>query len=141
MSYSINPKLYYMTGKKKKQICFMPRKNVEDAKQVLYMLRYREALRGWKVVEINKMREGEAAAVMRDSLIFLSFGHPEGFGLPPAEAMAAGCITIGYDGNVREFFTGEHGCPIEMGQILDDARTGEEVIKRFSSELEGLRKI
>jgi len=32
----------------------------------------------------------EAAAVLRESQVFLSFGYPEGFGLPPAEAMACG---------------------------------------------------
>jgi glycosyltransferase involved in cell wall biosynthesis len=141
IKYSIDPKLYYITGRKKKQICFMPRKNVEDARQVLNILRYRKALDGWKVVAIEKKSQAEAAEILRDSLIFMSFGHPEGFGLPPAEAMAAGCITIGYHGNVREFFTAEHGFPIEMGQILHYARTVEEVIKRFSSDIGELRKI
>tara|TARA_B100000674_G_C37618455_1_gene813139 strand:+ start:192 stop:539 length:348 start_codon:yes stop_codon:yes gene_type:complete len=28
----------------------------------------------------------------------LAFGHPEGFGLPIAEAMAAGCWVVGYSG-------------------------------------------
>jgi hypothetical protein len=55
--------------------------------------------------------------------------------------MAAGCITIGYHGNVREFFSAEHGFPIEMGQILEYARTVEEVVKRFPSDIEGLRRI
>jgi hypothetical protein len=89
IKYSIDPKLYYIAGRKKKQICFMPRKNVEDARQVLNILRYRKALNGWKVVAIEKKRQAEAAEILRDSLVFLSFGHPEGFGLPPAEAMAA----------------------------------------------------
>ena len=35
---------------------------------------------------------------MGESLIFLSFGHPEGFGLPVAEAIASGCAVIGYSG-------------------------------------------
>src|SRR5258706_4504387 len=64
--YSIEPKRYYMTGKKKKQICFMPRKNLADAQQVLYLLRYRGVLRGWKVVAIDKVSEEEAAAIIRD---------------------------------------------------------------------------
>jgi glycosyltransferase involved in cell wall biosynthesis len=139
--YSIDPKLFYITGKKKKQICFMPRKNVDDARQVLNILRYRKVLEGWKVVAIDKVSQAEAAGVLRESLIFMSFGHPEGFGLPPAEAMGCGCITVGYHGNVREFFTAGHGFPIEMGDVLGYARTVEEVIRRFSSDIEGLRKI
>jgi len=140
--YSINPKLYYTSGKKKKQICFMPRKNVEDAKQVLYMLRYREALAGWSIRPIDGVTESEAAEILRDSLIFLSFGHPEGFGLPAAEAMACGCVVVGYHGNGgREFFTEETGFPIEAGDILGYARTVEDVIDRISRDIEGLRPI
>ena len=30
------------------------------------------------------------------SILFLSFGYPEGFGLPVAEAMSCGCAVIGY---------------------------------------------
>jgi len=141
IKYSIDPKLYYITGRKKKQLCFMPRKNLADARQVLNILRYRKALEGWKVVAIDKKSQAEAAAILRDSLIFLSFGHPEGFGLPPAEAMAAGCITVGYHGNVREFFTPERGFPIEMGNILGYARTVEEVIGRVERDIEPLRKM
>ena len=38
-------------------------------------------------------------------LIFLSFGHPEGFGLPITEAMASGYWVIGYHGGGgRELF-------------------------------------
>ena len=38
-------------------------------------------------------------------LIFLSFGHPEGFGLPVAEALASQCAVVGYDGiGGRELF-------------------------------------
>src|SRR3546814_3802603 len=31
--------------------------------------------------------EAESARILRESLLFLSFGYPEGFSLPPAEAM------------------------------------------------------
>ena len=42
---------------------------------------------------------------MMDSTIFLSFGHPEGFGLPVAEALASQCAVVGYDGiGGRELF-------------------------------------
>ena len=35
---------------------------------------------------------------MQSSTIFISFGHPEGFGLPLAEAASCGCYLIGYSG-------------------------------------------
>ena len=42
--------------------------------------------------------EKEHIAKMSESILFLSFGHPEGFGLPVAEAFACGCAVVGYDG-------------------------------------------
>jgi len=132
--YSINPKLYY-PQEKEKQICFMPRKNVGDAKQVLYMLRYRKKLAGWTIREIDKVSEAKAAEIIRESAIFMSFGHPEGFGLPPAEAMAAHAIVIGYHGNGgRDWFTAERGFPIEMGQILTYGQTMERVLEEYSRD-------
>ena len=49
--------------------------------------------------------EAAVADILRESQVFLSFGHPEGFGLPPAEALACGCLVIGYHGGGgREYF-------------------------------------
>jgi glycosyltransferase involved in cell wall biosynthesis len=132
--YSINPKLYH-PQEKKKQICFMPRKNVEDAKQVLYMLRYRKKLAGWTIREIKDMSEARAAEIIRESAIFLSFGAPEGFGLPVAEAQASATIVAGYHGNGgREMLTSDYGFPIEVGQILDYAQAMERVLEEYSRD-------
>lgn len=65
--------------------------------------------------------------------IFLSLSSAEGFGLPPAEAMACGCVTIGYHGRCGlEFFRPEFSYPIELGDIKKDyARTVERVIREI----------
>jgi glycosyltransferase involved in cell wall biosynthesis len=143
MRYSINPRLYFPPKEpKKKQICFMPRKNVEDAKQVLYMLRYRKKLAGWTIREIKDVSEVRAAEIIRESVIFMSFGHPEGFGLPPAEAMVAQTIVVGYHGNGgRDFLTREHGFPIEVGQILQYAQTVERVLEEYSRDAAPLNEM
>jgi len=119
--YSIDPKLYF-PQEKKRQICFMPRKNVEDAKQVLYILRYRKKLAGWTIRPIDSVSEARAAEIIRESVIFMSFGHPEGFGLPPAEAMAAEAIVIGYDGRGGAEYWPGHAIRIEMGDTLATPR-------------------
>ena len=130
--YSINPKLYF-PQEKKKQICFMPRKNKEDARQVLYLLRYRKQLAGWTIRPIEKVSETRAAEIMRESAIFMSFGHPEGFGLPPAEAMASQTIAIGYDGRGGAEFWQGHGIRIEMGDILGYAQAMEKLLEEYST--------
>ena len=53
-------------------------------------------------------------------MAFLSFGHPEGFGLPLAEAGACGCALIGYSGlGGREIIklakVHNVGCEVEYG--------------------------
>jgi glycosyltransferase involved in cell wall biosynthesis len=139
--YSINPKLYY-PQEKKKQICFMPRKNKEDARQVLYMLRYRKKLAGWTIRPIEGVSEARAAEIIRESAVLMSFGAPEGFGLPPAEGQASGCIVVGYHGNGgREFFTRERGFPIEVGDILGYAQTMEAVLEEYSRDPTRLKEM
>ena len=83
----------------------------------------------FEIVEIKNKTEQQVARILRDSLVFLSFGFPEGFSLPPAEAMACGCIVIGYHGmGGAEFFHPEFSYPIAHGDIISFARTVELVI-------------
>ena len=90
---------------KKHQICYMSRKNSLDSACVLNILREKKWLKDWKFIEIKNLHHAEVISVMRDSTIFLSFGHPEGFGLPVAEALASQCAVVGYDGiGGRELF-------------------------------------
>jgi hypothetical protein len=139
LRYSIDPELFHANTPKQQQIAFMPRKKSEDVLQVLNILKARRALAGFALVPIHEKTEAEAAGLLRTARIFLSFGHPEGFGLPPAEAMACGCITIGYHGGGgREFFLRDLSFPIEVGDILGYARTVEEVIRRCREDAEGL---
>ncbi|OIH83329.1 hypothetical protein BLJ79_14605 [Arthrobacter sp. UCD-GKA] len=43
--------------------------------------------------------------ILRRSSIFMSLSDRDGFGLPPAEAMATGCFVVGYaGGGGNEFF-------------------------------------
>ena len=90
---------------KKLQISYMSRKNSLDSACVLNILRRRKWLKNWKFCEIKNLTHAQVISIMRDSTIFLSFGHPEGFGLPVAEALASQCAVVGYDGiGGRELF-------------------------------------
>ena len=52
----------------------------------------------WSFISINNKSHAEVASILADSSIFLSFGYPEGFGLPLAEAIVSGCPVVGYHG-------------------------------------------
>jgi glycosyltransferase involved in cell wall biosynthesis len=119
--------------RKQRRLAFMPRKNPNDAIQVIQILRCRNILADWQIQIIENMSAAGAAEAMKESAVFLSFGHPEGFGMPPAEAMLCGCVVIGYHGNAgREFLTAEHGYPVDAGQIVEFAQTVESVLLRWA---------
>ena len=86
------------TGKKSRVLSFMPRKNSRDAAIVAALLRSQPWFAGWILEPIQGLPQAEVAQRLQRSIGFLAFGHPEGFGLPLAEAAACGCALIGYSG-------------------------------------------
>lgn len=132
---SIDPDLFHFQPRKKKQICLSRIKNQADAMQVINILKFHGMLSEFEVVPFINIPQEQVAALMRESLIFLSFGYHEGFGLPAAEAMACGCIVVGYDGwGGKEFFKSEHSYPIDDGDIIGYAKQVEQVIKAYNSD-------
>jgi hypothetical protein len=98
ITVAIDERLFTFSSQKATRICLMPRKGADAANQVLHLLRQRGALHDVEVVPIDDRPAAEVAGIMRESLIFLALSSQEGFGLPAAEAMACGCIVVGYDG-------------------------------------------
>lgn len=138
----INNKLFYNEFNKKKKIAFMPRKLEEDIIQILNILKIRDKINDWEFICIDNKTEVEVAAILRESSIFLSFNHREGFGLPPAEAMACGCVVIGYTGiGGAEYFKSEFSYPIEERNIISFVETIENVILMYAIENDKFNKI
>ena len=72
---------------------------------------------------------------MKESAIFMSFSRREGFGLPPQEAMACGCLVIGYHGQAgKEFLKEPYAYPIAEGEILSFAKKVEEIALDLEKE-------
>ncbi len=139
LHYPIDGKLFTFSQDKRPRIAFMPRKNPQDAAQVLSILRLRGALEGLELVAIEQMSEAEVASLLGDSFLFLSFGYPEGFGIPSAEAMLSGCAVVGFHGmGASEYFRPEFSYPIACGDIVSFARAAEEVIDTFRRSPEAL---
>jgi len=139
--YGIDPELFAFTRDKKRQIAYMPRKNPRDVQQVVLRLRLTGGLGGWELAEISGRTERETAALLRESAVFLSFGHPEGFGLPAAEAMAAGCVVVGYHGyGGREFLTEDYGFPVAVGDVMAFADTVARVLEELEHDPDALAR-
>lgn len=84
------------------RVAWMPRKNKAIATQIRQIAL--EALQKYpsppavEWVELHNMSQPELAAELSTSHIFLASSYAEGFGLPPAEAMASGCVPVGFTG-------------------------------------------
>lgn len=75
-------------------------------------------LAGVPWVEINDMSRPQVSELLAQSLVFASLSRLEGLGLPPLEAMAAGCLVCGYDGfGGREFARPDNGFWVPDGDV------------------------
>lgn len=79
-------------------VCFMRRKNPIHSRIVYSLLKAGTYRLPWRFKSIDNLPHQSVLNILSESLVFLSFGHPEGFGLPVAEAFACGCAVIGYSG-------------------------------------------
>jgi hypothetical protein len=119
---------------KKRKIAFVTNKNEADIVQVINILKLRGAIKDYDLVPIARKSQTEVACILRESAIFLSFGRREGFSLPPAEAMACGCIVVGYHGGGgKEYFKQDFSYPIPNGDVITFAKTVEEIVDAHRS--------
>ncbi|MEJ8606094.1 glycosyltransferase family 4 protein [Riemerella anatipestifer] len=123
---------FYYSENKAKKICYMPRKLKEDSEQVILILKAKSLIEGWELCALDNMSEEEVARNLREAVLFLSFNHREGFGLPPVEAMACGCYVIGYKGQAgREYFNTEFSEPVADGDIIQFVQSIERAIQDY----------
>jgi glycosyltransferase involved in cell wall biosynthesis len=98
----IDTSLYYPEQKENLATCLV----YKNGNFVRFMNSYfADKYPDWKIKMIELLPKEETAALFRKSKIFLSFGGPEGFGLPPLEAAFCGCKVIGFHGEAgKEYF-------------------------------------
>lgn len=92
-------------------IACMPAKRSFEAKLIEYLFRIRfPELASVRWTMIDGVRHRQALEHLREAEYFLALPRFEGFGLPPLEAMAAGCVVVGFTGSgVRDYATAENG--------------------------------
>lgn len=104
---------------KKRQIAYMPRKRSTEAALLRHVfINKHPQWTNTPWVEIRDMGRRQVAQVLGESLLFASLSHLEGLGLPPLEAMAAGCLVCGFDGGGgREYAAPENGRWVADGDL------------------------
>lgn len=96
------------------RIGYVPSRRPEELHQLLHLFRTLGigTADGWELVPIQGRTETEVADILRSCAIFLSLSDRDGFGLPPAEAMACGSYVVGYPGGGgRDFFNSAYCSP------------------------------
>ena len=138
----------------RRALAYVPTRRRDELHQLLHLLRAQGI--DWDLVPISGMTEQQVAATLRDCAVFLSLSELDGFGLPPAEAMACGAYVIGYSGGGgREFFNPAYSAPVpDLAQFVREvtaatarpveelaalgAKASDAILSRYSSE--GLRE-
>lgn len=113
--------------------------NTKQAKvfqQILYLLSGRgRLLEDNQIVIATGIPRADLAAALQKTAIFLWAGQGEGLGLPVAEAMACGCVVVGFHGGgARQLMQADRAVPIEEGNVLAMAQTLEQLMIQRSRD-------
>lgn len=132
----LDPAVFHLgPPRRPRRIAFVGHRRAAERDQLLHILRSRGVLDGWEVTMIAGRSESETAEIMRGTAIFLSFSEREGFGLPPAEAMACGAYVVGYPGLAgREFFDPAYCTPVADQDLLAFARAVEDACAQYDKD-------
>jgi hypothetical protein len=126
-------------GEKRRQIAFQTQKGRASLGYVLYSLKARGALDGWRLVPLQAMSTRDVAHALHDAAIYLSCGDEIGESLArlPAEAMSCGCLVVGYSGHGGdEFFRPEFCFRVQDGDMRGLLSTTERVLGSYEGERE-----
>src|ERR1035441_8850742 len=95
----------------------MPRKRLKELNQILHLLEHRSSLEGWELLPIIGVSEIEVAQRLGSATIFMALNAREGIGLPGLEALASGCVVVGFHGGSgEEYMTPDVAVSIAMAK-------------------------
>ena len=141
---SMHPETFAFREEKRRLITYMPRKRRQEAALIHAELERRGRIDGYEIAAIDGVPLAAVRERLAESLIFISLLHRESLGFPAMEAMASGCIVIGYTGHGgREYFGETTGIPIEEGDTPGLVRAVEEAVAAHRDDparLDALRR-
>lgn len=133
----------FRPGAKRLQVAVMPRKRAFEVKFIRDTFHqvfgeHRDV--PWII--LDGASEEEVADALGQSAVFLSMNRFEGFGLPPLEAMACGCIVAGFHGwGALEYARADNGFWCEEENLTECAKKLAEVCTLFKRNDERLSRM
>ncbi|MGQ3100392.1 MAG: glycosyltransferase [Sphingopyxis solisilvae] len=120
---------------KEKLITYMPRKRPWEAALIADALGRRNKLLGYRIEALENMPRAEVARKLSSTRIFISLLKHEALGFPAAEAMAAGCIVVGFDGlGTAEYFDKDVGVPVTEGDVAALVTAVEQTVNEYEAD-------
>jgi hypothetical protein len=130
----------FVPAPKQRKIALLYRKRRPEAESVAQLLA--RTLPGWRIEPIGEVHQDAVARALGDAAIFLSFSAQEGFGLPPAEAMAAGCYVVGFTGDGgREFMDPQWCSPIGDEDLFAFAEEATRVARLWDDDPAAVQRL
>ena len=136
----IPPTLYYSEPSKKKQtISYLTRKDATGRWLRGIFIRKKVSATPWAWIPLHNLDEAAYAQQLRESAIYLPTTLQEGMHVSVIEAMACGCLVVGYHGiGGRDLMVGEgegQNCIlVENGDLLALGQTVEMVLKKLTDD-------
>jgi hypothetical protein len=130
---------YASPSDKEKVIAYMPRKNADHIQRVLPLLFQIPSIKNgdWILKPLDGLPYNQIATELKKAAIFLSFGYPEGFSMPPAEALISGCLLVGYHGEGgEEYFPSHSKFSVPFGAITEYAQKVSAAIDYWENDKE-----
>ncbi len=95
---SVDGELFGPRRADRPRVSWMPRKRPREGSLLKRALANDPRLGAVDLVELVNAPRATVAATLGTTAVFVALGHSESFGLPVAEALASGCLVVGYDG-------------------------------------------
>lgn len=108
----------------------LPRKNKHDLERIIKLM----SGSCLNFTAVDRVPEHEIIRQYQSADIFLATGYPEGFGLPPLEAMACGAVVTGFTGGGADEFMIHNETALVAGD--GDVDQAAENLKRLSNSPE-----
>lgn len=131
---------WFVPLEKERRLALMPRRRREDLIGAVQLLRRSGRLDGWEIVLIDGMTQAQVAEELGRAAIFLFGAEREGFGLPGAEAMAAGCYVVGFTGDgAKEYLTPDVASVVLDSDVVGMAEATLAAMEAFDHDRSALQ--
>ncbi|HMQ52232.1 MAG TPA: glycosyltransferase family 4 protein [Anaerolineae bacterium] len=147
ISTAIEPDLFfYAPSQKKLQIAYMSRKDTATPLIEKIFKAKKLGMDQFKFIPVGNLSMPDYAAVLRQSHLYLTTSPYEGTNLSVLEAMACGCLCLGYDGiGGKEYIVGagpqQNFILAETMNYIDLAKLLYDAVQRLNRQDLGLNRV